>query len=299
MASPTAPTLTLIVTEALKKAYGGTTPSAALITRASDEWMEEVKNDIWNLARKLEMLHTTAVLITTNGRNRYSLPTDFSSDLSATILDGDTTGIAQNGSASSLTLAASDTASERETIGKEFLIIAGTGKGSCSQATAFDTTTKVVNVQPSFTTTPATGDEYMRVTSYKRLKQYPVNDYDSITNQTSSGVPLYFFPIGDSDYKEIILYPVPYRDSEKPWGLKLRYYANLMTLDLSSTLMATLYRRWRNVFEEGVFAKALRDLDDNRQMAALKIYENSLKTLIFKETYGSDLSNLRMTASKK
>jgi len=45
MAAPTAPTLSSIVSEALAKA-GYPIPSAALTTRASNQWMEEIKDDL-------------------------------------------------------------------------------------------------------------------------------------------------------------------------------------------------------------------------------------------------------------
>ena len=294
MAAPTAPTLTSLVTEALKKA-GYSSPSSSLLTRAKDEWMEEVKHDIWTRAKKLKSLHTTSIMVTTNGQARYSMPTDFSSDMTMTLLDGNTTGTAQDGTVSTVTLASSETLGESDVIGKEILIYSGTGKGSFSQVTSYDSSTKVATVTPNFATAPTTGDEYMIVDTYYPLIQKPVWELDRTNYPSVRDRPTHFFPIGDSDYGEFILYPVPYRNSTKPWGIRLRYYANLLTLDLSSTLMSTLYQRWRNVWIQGVMVKALENDDDNRQLAVRDIYNNKLIELIMRETYGGDLSNLRCT----
>ena len=51
MSIPNNPTGSSIVTEALNKAGIGT-PSADELTRAEDLWLEEIKNDIYNAAKR-------------------------------------------------------------------------------------------------------------------------------------------------------------------------------------------------------------------------------------------------------
>ena len=132
MATPNNPTLTEIVTEGLKKA-GDSDPDSTLITRASDYWMEEIKNTIRYESPKLAYLQITSIGVLIKGQSRYAYPTDFGSDLSIVLLDGGVSGAAQAGSSSTVTLAADDNSSLGGIQGKDILITSGTGQGSLSQ----------------------------------------------------------------------------------------------------------------------------------------------------------------------
>lgn len=296
MAAPTAPTLISLTTEALKKA-GHSSPTAAQLTRAQDEYMAEIKNDLLVLAggRKLKALHTTAIMVTTDGQSRYTAPTDYFSDMTMQIMDGSTTGTAQTGAVGSITLAADDAQSEGQMLGTEILITGGTGKGSLSQCTAFNTSTKVATVTPDFTIAPDSTSTYMRVDRYYPVKQKPFYDLARTEYTQTSDRPQEYYPMGDADYSEFIMHPAPYRSSGVPWGVKLTYYADLMTLDLPGTLMATLYRRWRNLWVQGVRAKQLESNDSKRAKDAKAEYRGLLRDLVREETYGSDLTNLQCT----
>lgn len=294
MAAPTLPTRTTIVTEAIKKA-GHASPSAAQITRAEDYWMNEIANDIWNRCKTLKSLQTTAVMVTTDGLDRYSMPTDYSHGMTMEVLDGNSTGTAQAGAAGSITLAATETFVAGDLLGKEILVYEGTGKGSCSTITAYDTTTKVATVTPNFTTAPAASDKYMIVDSYRKLDEKPLWNLAGIAASPQRDKPSCYIPSGDADYGEFTLFPTPYRTNSVPYGIRQRYYANLMTLDLAGTLMATLYSRWRNVWIQGVFAKQLQDDNDDRAMIEMQAYGNMLTGLIMREQYGMDLSSLQCT----
>ncbi|PIU80805.1 MAG: hypothetical protein COS71_01470, partial [Candidatus Moranbacteria bacterium CG06_land_8_20_14_3_00_40_12] len=66
-------------------------------------------------------------------------------------------------------------------------------------------------------------------------------------------------------------------------------YANLMTLDLAGTLMATLYQRWRNIWLQGVYAKALKyEVKDGDADMQLLIYRQLITDMIRNDTYGID-----------
>ncbi len=295
MAAPTPPTLVSIVTEALKKAVSVATQ--ADITRASDEWMEEIKNDIWGEGMWLKTLHKVEILVTTNGVSRYPYPTDFSSDLTLVLLDGNTTGTAQDGTISSITLKSDATSSDTDHVGKEFLIYEGTAKNSMSQVNSYSGTTKIAQVVPDFNESPDSTSKYMRVDKYSPLKQNPIWDLDRIERSDQRGEPTGFYPIGDSDNGEFILNKSPYRDSGIPWGMQLRYYANLMKVDLDSSLMSTLYQRWRNLFVQGIYAKKLKQIGETTAKLEMDTYYSRLQALIMRESYGMDLSNLQMTVS--
>lgn len=294
MAVPTAPTLVSLTTDALNDA-GLSSPTATQLARAQGSWMEEIKNDIVAHERRLTSLQTTSILVTTNGQSRYILPTDYLSDLTLTILDGVGTNTAQAGTISSITFSADDTSESGDVIGSEILVTANTAKSSMSQATVYSTVTKIASVTPDFNTAPDGTSEYMQITRYIPLTELPVWEFDKLRDNQRKGTPEAFFPVGDSDNGEFILDPVPFRDSAVPFGMQLRYYADLMELDLTGTLMATLYKKWRNVWVKGVYWRQLKEDDDNRQEVARGDYENELFQMITHEKYGYDLSNLNST----
>lgn len=292
MAAPTTPTLATIAAEALKKA-GQFSPAAALTTRAQDLWMEEIKNDIVVFAggRKLKSLYTNSVTVTVQGKSRYSCPSDYFSDLSLEVLDGSNRGTATGGAAGSITLASSV-----DCVGSQILVTAGTGVGSMSQCTAFNTSTLVASVNPNFYTAPVNGSSYTVVDKFYPLDEKPIYELRS-NEDTQRGVPLYYYPIGDADYGEFELYPVPYNTDGHVFGLRMNYYTNLMTLDLASTLMSTLYQRWRDVWLQGIYAKALDELHDSKAEKEMQRYRFFLQQLIARETYGNDMSNLQIHIS--
>lgn len=284
---PSNPTVDTIIEEGLAKA-GEPSPSTSLTSRAESEWIEEIKNDIWQLGKKPKALHITAYGVFQRGQSRYSNPTDFSSDLSLTILDGNVRGTAQDGSTSSITFEATDASDEGSVIGKGVIVLSGTGQGSYSQITAFSTSTKIATVVPNFNTAPASGSTYMVVDAEYPVEQRPVFENDSQQNRAILKRPDRFYPIGDEDFGEFVLNYAP----DKIYGARLRYYANLMRIDTDSTLMSTIFSRWRAIFVEGIRFKKLDDEDDDRAADAENRYRRKMQTIIDRETYGMDISNL-------
>ena len=290
MASPTAPTQLSLTTDGLNRA-GYANPTSPQLTTANG-YLEEIKNDIVNIERRLTSLQTMAILVTTNGQSRYALPTDFLSDLTMKRLDGTLYGTAQAGAVGSITLAADDAQEEGDMIGVDILVYSNTGKGSMSQCTAYNSTTKVATVTPDFTTAPDSTSGYLIISSYKDLTESPRWDFDKNITVPSQDAPTHFTPIGDADNGEIILWPTPYRSSAIPWGLQLSYYTDLMELDLTGTLMATLYKKWRNIWVLGVKYKQFEADDDDRVESAKNAYFGSIQMMVAREKYGYDLSNL-------
>jgi len=75
-------------------------------------------------------------------------------------------------------------------------------------------------------------------------------------------------------------------------GARLRYYADISQIDVSSDLMSTIYRKWRNIFIKGIKFRKLADEDDDGAQAAQADYEREKRNLIYREMYGMDISNL-------
>lgn len=282
MAAPTAPTVSTLVSAALADA-GYANPATALTAIAEGLWLLEIKNLIWAKQKRLKCLQKTAVGITTIGVSRYANPSDFSSDLKITLLSGDT-GTAQTGASGSVTLQSGDSID----VGKELLITAGTGAGSLSQVSDFDTSTLVATVSPNWPTAPAASSTYMKVSRYAPLIDGPAWDYDALRIPTTAGEPTKFYALGDEDHGEFVLDKAP----DKAYGMRNRYYANLMNLDVTSTTHATFLLRFQSVLSKGIFSKALKRKDDTRWLEAESDFLRTLDKVCDEEKYGSDNSTM-------
>jgi hypothetical protein len=294
MAAPTPPTTSTLATEALKKAGYGT-PTAAQLTRAWDYFGNEVKNDIWTVAKKLKSLQTETAMGVSENLWRYSCPSDFSSFLSATLMQGTHVGVCRaGGSTTTAILAADEDVTQDFAEGKEIMIYLTTTPTTAliAQITGYVESTKVATVFPAWTPSPGVTYSYIIVDSYYPLEISHINEIDKKENYpTNKGKPVSLHPIGDTDNGEFILFPVP----DDAYGIKLKYYANLTTLDEAGTLHGTILNRWRNVFIQGIKYKQLENDDDNRATSEGSSYSNHLQTLLLREQYGmQDLSNLQV-----
>lgn len=299
MAVPSALTLDMIAREVWRKAGNPSpTPNQMKIVKGDGIYsglIEEVKHDIWTRGKKLKTLHTHSVLVTAQNQNTYSFPTDFSSDLTLTALHGNINGTAADGTASSITFAASDTSSTDSIDAHNILIYEGIAIASMQQCNSFDTTTRIASVSPDFNTTPENGDKYMVIDQYYPLEQTSLDIYDKEPQPLRRGTPSWYVISGDNDNCEFKLFKTPYHVSGRPFGLRLRYYADLMEIDLESTLIKTIYKRWRNTLIKGGYAKLLESNDDSAAEVATRRYEIELAELVSRETYGMDLTNMQQT----
>lgn len=295
MAAPTSPTLTNIVSEALQNTglTTSTTQYTTFKTRAETYWAEEIKNEIAERTKILKNLHTTGIKKIFRGISRYSFPTDYARLLSARLIYGINQRTAQTGGASSITLASAETVSSDFMLGREIAILAGTGSEQIGTVLSYDSSTKVATMNSAWTTTPGASSEYMIVEEYTKLETREVWEFDNIANPIGQQQPSQIHILGDNDYGEFQLDHAP----DKIYAAYLRYFVNLMTVDLASTLMTTIYQKYRNVFLTGIEAKALKNRGDNEYPARLREYRDALSLMIAAETIGTDTSNLQTTVS--
>lgn len=288
MAAPSVPTATTITTEALKRC-GYSTPSAAQLSRAAD-WLEEVKNDIWLLGKRLKPLMAEHLEVLTPGRSRYNFPSDFSSIHSASVWYGDEDDdVIACASTTSLTLDTTDEdEGEDELEGKSIFIYSGTGKGSFSQITSYNETTYVATLSPALVVQAIAGDTYVLVDTVTPIDFQTVQHFDRIETPHLIGQPQALYAVGDTNhYGFYELFPAP--DEDSYYAIHFRYYANLLTLDLTGTRMAILYQRWRNLFTQGVKARQLEEDDDSRATSALQQYYKMVQDTVSLETYGRNI----------
>ena len=304
MTIPTQQTLDTLTVEGLKRAgHHGESAGTALQTRA-EGWVEEIKWDVWSSlqGRKLKCLMATAYGVTTDGISRYALPDDFAEFYNVTILDGTHTGTCQSGSTtSSIVLAAAEDIDEDTAQGKMLLITGGTGIGGCSEIDTYTVGTVTATLTPSLNTSaPTSGSTYMIVDKNYPLIEKEIRLRDIEPYPYSKDIPKYYFPIGqavaDSDETgEFVVMPTP----DDTYGVQLRYYVNLTLTDLTSNLMATLYRRWANLWIQGVLVRCLQHdrASMDKYTTELKVYQHMLERTVANEPLASGLSNLTMTVT--
>jgi len=285
MAIATAPTALSIVTESLKKA-GFRTPTPDQVKRGTNEWVQEVFNDIWLTSErsgntKLKTLQTTAIAISVDNQRRYNLPTDFSDELSIVIMDGANKGTAQTGTQSSVTLESGEDITQATAEGKYVLMTGGTSKGQYRQILTYNATTLVATVEKNFDNakTPVSGDTYLIVDNYRDLDEISMDELDEMSDPTTPGFPSSFAKFGDEFY-----FDKPF--DAATYGLRLRYYANIHKVDLTegpTTLITKMYTNWQGVLKLGVQMKAEESISNDRYLNTKKLYDQILSGLILKE----------------
>lgn len=272
MAIPDQPTANTIVVEGLKRFLNGSTPLSADITRGTVYGLEKIKRDIMQLGRKWRPLLTTIYDILGAGVSHYANPTDFECDYTNFLMLGDHTGLLTNvTSTTNVTLALGEDIAGDAAPGRWLLITSGTGVDQGQQIQTYNATTKVAVLASAYTTLPVIGDGYMIVTEFKELRYKHPKLYDRYDHPGSPGTPSIYTNIKDSSAGQLVVYPVP----DATYGVRRRYYSDLMRVDTSVTLYNTLLRRWAAVFEQGVFVWKLSE-DDDRYAQESQAYSNML-----------------------
>lgn len=294
MALPTDPTATTLTTEAYK-ASGIASPSAAQLTRATDEWLQEILDDIWNTASesgntRLKTLQETLIAVSTSGKRFYDLGEDVDEELVVDILDGSRRGTAQSGAAGTITLASADGGTVANTEGKYILITGGTGSAGYKECISFNATTKVATMDSNWDTAPDATSTYLVVDNEgPNLDEEHISEVDDVSSSPLKGKPTTF-----CKYNRQIIFNKPFDKST--YGLRMRYYMNIHQVNLTggaTTRITRIYRNWHDVLKQGLIWKCLRDLDDNRYQAEFALYEKKKANLIVREiAYGGEFTQI-------
>lgn len=293
MAVPAIPTAVSLATEGLRQARIFS-PSPAQVSLYSNEVMEQLKNTLWTELKQAKPLMTFSYAILQPGQSRYSCPSDFSSDMTMVILTGLTTGQAVSGGANILVVPPSTGAlSADQTIGKDLVITSGSASSSVSQIVSVvpnDDGTTTLSVYPNWQATPDATSTFMIADNQHPVEADHIANYDKFR---SSGLsrPRRFFSMGDEDFDEFIFDVPP--DDTFTYCVRMRYFVNVMNLDLASPLMTSLYLKFRDYWIQGVKAQALADNDDTTADAALHEAGVQLQKLVLSQQYGTDIRTLR------
>jgi hypothetical protein len=274
MAVPALPTVTSIVTQALKRA-GRTNPSADQITEATDHALQEVKADIMLVAPTHPNLMATATTVTLKGLQRYIIPSDLNEYGSITLMDGPSTyrGTAQGGSTTSIILAVDQTGTADELIGKYILITSGFGVEEYREIIDYDAGTKVATVEVAWDIIPTAASTYLIITDYIQLYPNDIKtDFELIRSNSGLGTPA----VATVFNQEYLLYPVP---DLSTYGLLSRYWVDLSRIDETSALFVQLLREWRSTWIQGIAVKTMQRFDEDRYRNELGVYKLMLDLL--------------------
>jgi hypothetical protein len=284
MAAPTQPTKTTICTEALKRFLNGGTPEATDITRAEDYGLEKVKRDIMNLGKTWRPLLRTAYSVTKSGVSDYSNPSDYADIYTVSIMSGDhVDALSYVTSKSSVTLANTEDATKVEVEGKMLLITSGAGANQAVQVDEYTTATKICAMAAEYDTLPVATNGYMVCNSIASLYRMDVDRYDLFQYPGVAGVPARYTIIANNSAGYVALHPVP----NGVYGIRTRYYADLLNLDMALALYNTILRRWAGVFEQGVYVWKLSE-DDDRYEAQNALYQRMLMNIVAYDLDGYD-----------
>lgn len=284
MATPTDPTATTIVTEAWNMA-GIASPTSAQLTRATDQWLQEVFNEIWLVSGQmtgggqLKTLQETLIDVSVKGTRTLALTEDFDEELTVEILDGAHRGTAQAGGATTITFASDEDATEADVLGRWILVTGGTGENGFRQCTAYDTGTKVATVSAAWDTNPAISSTYLVVNKVHSLDEEHYRDLAERTSEPLPGRPTSF-----AKYERDLIFDKPFDVST--YGIRLRYYVKPNQVDLvtgSTTTITRIYRNWQSVLKKGVQYKAEMSVADANWVKTKQDFEAQLARLMNKE----------------
>jgi hypothetical protein len=282
MTMPTAPTPTTLVTEALTRFLNGGTPDSDEITRGIDYGLEKVKRDIMGIGKAWRPLLRLAYDITKVGVSHYDNPADFEMDFSVGLMLGTHTGLLGTvTSTTEVALTPAEDATQGEVEGKYLLLTSGIGVDQAQVVDDYNTTSKVATLSEAYEVLPEIPVGYMVVNRIKDLTIMNIGRYDQFEYPGRPAEPERFIPIVNNTVGQLALHPVP----DAVYGIRRRYYADLLKLDIDGTLYSTLLRKWANVFEQGVYVWKLQE-DDDRYDEQNKIYQQMLSNLLVTDLDG-------------
>ena len=281
---PEQPTPETIVTEALRRFYNGGDPDTDEIQRGIDFGLEKVKRDIMGAAKTWRPLIKTDFLITSPGIPQYSNPADFEGFYTVGVMSRSHEGVIANiGNATTLTLDPASTASEAEAVGKLLLIASGPGALQARIIYAYNPTTRICTLAYALDTLPAPLDRYAIIDRVKDIPFIQAARYDQFESPGRPGTPQRYTNLPDDGAGKTVFHPVP----DTGYGIRRRYFVDLLKLDTDSALYMVIFRRWAGLLEQGVLCWKLQE-DDDRYQEQYGIYQAMLLHTLAHDMVGFD-----------
>ena len=292
MASPTAYDTTTICTEAYKL-VGIESPSAAQITRATNYFLEQTKNDIWSRASKsgeahFKSLQTHQVQISKIGISGYTMTSDFWDEISVSLLTGTTPRDVNSDGSTAATVVALSSCEDHavDNVEGKYLLIVASSTGAeteLHQVTDYATSTETdafrATLDSSFGTQPAGSDDYVIV------NREIIMDEETLLSDVrwkafSKGMPSQYVMTREAGVRKL-LFNRPFENSYT--GILIRYYADINRLDTSGNIMNEIYQSWKDSLILGVASRVALNEDDNKYEILKGQYEQAVNNLLVKE----------------
>ncbi len=269
MAIPSDPSVTSIVTEALRRG-GRTTPNSTQIVAAIEHQFREVKSDITQRSSRHQALETQIAIPTFDGQSRYTWPTDADDIRSITLVTSDSTtywqGAAQTGAATSITLHASFSQDPSDVKGK-FVFLPVTGQ--IAQILSYTNATKVAGLDRTWVTNPGVGTSYHIGLQHDKI--YSMDKpwgYDTLTAPFGRGTPRRAALVGREIWTDVA--------ADKTYVLWVDYWSNLDRIDEVGAVFLRHLRDYRSLWIQGVTVKTMQRFDEDRYQSELQVYGDML-----------------------
>lgn len=248
MALPVAPTVTSLCTEAFTRC-GITTPTAAQLLRAEDEWFEEVKQDIAG-RKKWHSTEETLVVIPQPYLQVYAMPTPLIRVLRMRFYRGAQTGTATAGGTNTITIATGTGTTQHR--GSKLFLVSGTGAAQGGRITGV--AGDVYTISCTWDTQPIAGTGYM-IADTERLVDGPEAMFR--LDGRSPGTLLRCW-----DFIEHTLRFWPPLDDAGQYALEIDGAVDLSLVDRSDARLVRLLREWRQPLVRGLMVRMKEDQDD-------------------------------------
>ena len=271
MSVPSNPTVTVVVTEALKRA-GRTTPTATMVADAITHQFQEVKADLRMAAPCHESLKTEAYTTLVRGLREYDWPAEAHKIEYVQVVDGSIDAgwvdTAQAGTTSSITLASTFSLTEDEMIGRRVFLVEGPGEGQRGFVIAWDNGTKIATFAAPVTVAITSATTYL----VERQTWCVWGDPSWAASQSI----LPYSPLGPYRStmrgRKIVLSSAPPRTCVLVWS----YWASLDQLDEVGTVFVRHLREFRSLWLQGVDVKTCQRYDEDRYLTEAKLYDAML-----------------------
>lgn len=268
MAIPTTPTAITIVTEALIQADEGDSPPSALITRATNFWLEEIKNKIAG-KKNWKILETTIASIPDIHFNKITVPADYQKLIKATFYDGSTKDTLQTATSSTIDLASDEDITEDNAKGRLIFITSGNAKAEKARIVTYNETTKQAGISPDWGTTPSSGD-YMIADFEKELEYFP---NEAIPSINSAGVPSAISYYDGEFYLDVV-------PDKSTYAIVFKYVLAIQKVDLTNSRYGNILSDWRVPLLNGVLRKALFNNNNEKYAESKKLEDESILLLM-------------------
>jgi hypothetical protein len=243
MAVPTVPTVTSILTESFRRC-GVPSPTVAQLTRAEDEWFEEVKQEL-GMEKRWHNYEETMVLIPQAYAQVYAIPSPLDRIFSVSFFSG-VTGTATAGGATSITLAAGG-----DVLGRKIFLTGGTGAGQCNRILSLGGL--VATVAATWATTPDSSTTYM-IATY----EFPVSGPHVGLPRTGIA-PTNIITRWEQFEHQLVVYPVP---NASTYALELRGMVDISLVDRTDARLTRILREMRPALIAGVMVRIKEDQQD-------------------------------------